>query len=837
MSGFGECLSNALNEGVLDEDEYDALRATYERVRTEREQAGSASADNEAGLAVMEELEHAKKRQRFLNALNKKTALRLERDLKRFRNGSGSKDAGEFLQAIIEYQGQGSGIEYSVQNVREAIVGRAQARMEETIHTFRQGVAGRRVGKAKLPDVVKELFGEDTKDMGAKALAKGFADVAEDLRQRANAAGMEIARLENWGLPQMHNRRAVQGFIRTHGRDAFKQHLFGLLAPERMLDRATGEPMGRASVFAALDDVIDNILTEGWATHEPKRGPFGRGSLANQRQEHRFLVFRDAEAWLQYQADFGAGDAFNAMMHHVDSMAKDIAALEVLGPNPQATLDWLKQHARVQAAQRALDRESLLNPRVKPANAEDHVRSKIKRAEDMWAHYTGSVNVPVNETFADWSGNTRNLLTASVLGSAVIPAFWTDPMYAAMARYFSGTRHSSWTEQWVKQFASRASRRDATRMGFILDSALNTLGQQARYAGQFEGQAWSRWASEQFLALTGLQPLTRAGRNAFQLGAAADFADFRGRAYDALPEMLQGMLKRYDLSPEDWDAIRASSPEKGFLGVQQVEAGAGRDLAQRYLSMIQTEAEYAVPSGSLRSRSLLIGQSQPGTLWGEFRRSTVMFQSFAAILPMLHGYRIFQEWNAGHRLGGVGYATALMAVMTVGGALALQTKQIKDGRDPREMFGEDKEKFWGAAALQGGGLGIWGDFFFADVNRFGATMPLTGGGPPVQVIEELRQATIGNLDKAISGEETSVAGDLTSLIASKFPGSNTWYLKLAWDRFVEDNAIRLSDPEADAKFRRRARYYERNYNQSYYWRPGERLPERAPDLDRAVAGD
>ena len=42
MSGFGECLSNALNEGVLDEDEYDALRATYERVRTERTSAEDA---------------------------------------------------------------------------------------------------------------------------------------------------------------------------------------------------------------------------------------------------------------------------------------------------------------------------------------------------------------------------------------------------------------------------------------------------------------------------------------------------------------------------------------------------------------------------------------------------------------------------------------------------------------------------------------------------------------------------------------------------------------------------------------------------------------------------
>ncbi|MGB3625391.1 MAG: hypothetical protein WA989_06180 [Henriciella sp.] len=840
MSDFSECLSNALSEGVLNEEEYDELAAVYRRVRGEREKAGSASADNEAGLAVMAELEHAKKRQRFLNALNKKAALRLERDLARFRNGRGENDAGEFLQTIIEYSGQGSGVEKSVQNVREAILGRAMAQMEEVINSFRQGTGGRRVGKAKLPNVVKELFGEDTKDPGAKSLAKGFADVAEDLRQRANAAGMEIARLENWGLPQMHNRRAVQKYIRQHGRDGFKQHLFSRLDPERMIDRASGRPMGRGSVFAALDDVIDNILTEGWATRTPSRQGIGRGSLANQRQEHRFLVFRDADTWLDYQRDFGAGDPFNAMMAHIDGMAKDIAALEVLGPNPEATLSWLKQHAKVQAAQHSLERDSLINPRVKPQNAEDHVRGKIKRAEEMWMHYSGSVNVPVNETFADHSGNVRNVLTSSILGTAAIPSFFTDPMYSAMARYFSGERHSTWMREWVKQYASRASRRDATRMGLIMDSALNTLGQQARYAGTFEGQAWSRVLSEQMLAVTGLQSITRAGRNAFSLGLFADFADRRAKGYADLEPMVQRMLRRYDISPAEWDQIRAAKPEKGFLGVQQVEVVAGRGLAERYLSMVQTEAEYAVPSGSVRSHSLLIGDNRPGTLQGEFRRGMTMFTSFTAILPMLHGYRILQEWGANNKLGGVGYATALMLTMTVGGALSLQSKQISSGRDPREM---DSPEFWGAAALQGGGLGIWGDFFFADVNRFGATMPLTAGGPPVQVLNELRQSVFGNAWDAITGKETagdasrSAAGDLTSLIASKFPGSNTWYLKLAWDRYVEDNLIRLTDPDAEAKFRRRARYYEREYDQGWFWQPGSAAPERGPELEAALGED
>lgn len=829
MGDFTECLANALSEGVLSEQEHDALRETYSRVRSEREAAGSATADNDAGLAVMAELEYAKKRTAFLNALNKQTAMRLERDLERFRSGSGQKDVGEFLQAVIEFQGQGTGLTASVEGRRQAILGNAMSRMEALIHEFRQGTAGRRVNAAKMPNIVRELFGQDTKDESAKALAKSFSSVAEDLRQRANAAGMDIAKLENWGLPQQHNRLALRNYIKKHGREEFKQHLFGLLAPERMIDQATGSAMTRGQVFDALDDVIDNILTDGWATREPQRGPFGRGSLANQRQEHRFLVFKDADAWLSYQKEFGSGDPFNAMMGHVDAMARDIAALEVLGPNPEATRDWLRQHAEVQAANHELGRDHLLHPRVK--NARTHVRTKIRRADEMWAHYSGSANVPVNESLAVIGGNTRNFLTSSILGSAAIPSFFTDPMYGALARYFTGSRHSTWMKEWIKQFTSRASRRDAQRMGLILDSSLNTLGQQARYAGQFGGQAWSRVLAEQMLAITGLQSITRAGRNAFSMGLFADLADRKTKAFDQLPGMIQRSFQRYDISPDDWDAMRGANAANGFLDVRTVEAHAGRDLAEKLLTLVQSESEYAVPSGTLRARSFLIGDSRTGTWIGEVRRSATMFMSFASVLPMLHGYRILQEVNRGSAVRGVGYATALMLTMTVGGALSMQSKQLAAGRDPREMYGDQGLEFWGAAALQGGGLGLFGDFFFADVNRFGGSLPGTAGGPVVQLGSDI----LGILQNAVT-DPSEVDDDLTELISRKMPGSNTWYLKLAWDRYVEDTLTRLTDPDAEAKFRRRVRQYERDYGQGYWWAPGTTAPQRDPDYENVVEG-
>src|SRR5690606_33069659 len=77
-----------------------------------------------------------------------------------------------------------------------------------------------------------------------------------------------------------------------------------------------------------------------WSGIRP--GAPGKGKmLANRRAEHRFLHFADADAWLAYNGRFGAGSPFDAMMGHVDAMSRDIAAMEILGPNPEATVKWL----------------------------------------------------------------------------------------------------------------------------------------------------------------------------------------------------------------------------------------------------------------------------------------------------------------------------------------------------------------------------------------------------------------------------------------------------------------------------------------------------------------
>ena len=55
----------------------------------------------------------------------------------------------------------------------------------------------------------------------------------------------------------------------------------------------------------------------------------------------------------------------------------------------------------------------------------------------------------------------------------------------------------------------------------------------------------------------------------------------------------------------------------------------------------------------------------------------------------------------------------------------------------------DNKEFFGAALIEGCGLGIFGDYLFSDVNRFGGGIVSTAFGPTGQLAEDVFKVSIG----------------------------------------------------------------------------------------------
>lgn len=934
---FKDCIRNAHEAGEITLEERQALERRFDALYRQLKSRGAAKDALAAELAA----EAAEKKRRAL--LTEDVRKRLLSELHGHRDHRGRADLAQAIVWKIEHHGQAKFMD--VEHKAKAILGEVHGELETLLYEFRKGAfrgdLRRRGGEvaARLENVVREAAGEATGDAAAKALAGSWMQIAEKLRQRFNAAGGAIGKLGGWFLPQLHNPEALHRVTL----DEWRAFIRPRLDRERMLHPITGLKMTDEELDEALEVVFERVRTDGWIDREASGAAFGKGALFRQHSDHRFLHFRDADAWLEYQRAFGQGDPFAAMMGHVNTMARDIALMEELGPNPRAMLEYLKQlatkaamtrdtvaakRARQQAridelaarigrpsgrvanaraavdallaeiaeirgddglvvrrrpesrteaeelryeqlqaalvtAQRDLiaalkaekvdpglqrDFQDALEDLVEPVagvplgrRPVERVARKLRLADDLYKLYTGASNTPVSSTAANFVSSVRDVITASSLGSAMLTAI-TDAGFQMMARHFNGLPVARQVLD-VGRAIGAGGRREAVRAGLILDASIHVLQQQAQYVGRINTSTVTGRLADRVLAASGLSMWTQGGKHAYGLSIQATLADHADRKLGDLPDALSAMLERHGLDARQWDAIRAAPVHDaegvglGILRPQEVEQVAGRHVSERYLAMILRETAFAVPETTLRSRVLLLGDTQPGTARGEILRAMSQFKSFGVAVVMLQGGRVFREITGGNIWRGARYAGGLLVATTLLGGLSLQLKELAGGRDPREADprGKKGQKFWAQAMLQGGGMGIWGDFLFADVNRFGGGMSQTLAGPMVDRFDQIRRLTIGNSQQLAAGERTNVGRESVQFLKQNTPGASLWWLRLAWERVAMDQLQQLADPEAHAAFRRRVQARKRDFGNEYWWAPGETRPARGPRIGGMLA--
>ncbi len=817
---LSSCLQSAVNQGAITGVEAEALLRRHQELRGQLAlELGDAAAAGAARDRLARELKLEAIEDRRLIGLTRQARDRALADVTGYRDARGRPDVLSGTLRLLEHFGF-SGYS-SVEGRMKSIVGLAHARMADLLDTFDRSLAtGARRNKATLAEVVRELHGEDTKNLAAKGFASTFRDVAEDLRGRFNAAGGQIGHLDGWALPQLHDPRAM---VRA-GRGQWKKFIAPRLDLARMRDPLTGDPLTAARLQSALDVAYDRIVSDGWGDRAPQALPQGRGALAGQRSDHRFLIFRDAAAWQDYASSFGQGDAFAAMMNHVRGMARDVAAMEILGPNPGAMVEWLKQVVRIEQGKATAGQPSLYQANT--AERAFQAGGAVDYQVDALWNEIRSVG-QVNAFWAAGFANVRSLLTSALLGSASVTAIATDPFIANAAKRLSGLPTRTIVEEIVRTLAG-GSRRDMVRSGLILDDAMHVLGQEARYVGTLQGTNATNWLADRTLTLSGLAPWTQARKFIFGRELQGWVAENAGSEWSKLDARLRRTMEGYGFDAGVWNTVRGVTPHEptpGALFVRPADVAlTDRAAAERYLEMILGETERAVPSGTKRLRSLTRAGSRPGTVTGELVSSFMQFKGFVLSLGSLQLEAVARETADFGKVRGARYAGALLLGLTLGGAVSTQIKQLLNGKDPQPM---DDPRFWVAAAKAGGGLGLFGDFLFADQSRFGQDAITSMAGPTFGLVSDVTKATLGNVYRPLKGDDVN-SGDVTKLARYTPVISSLWYTRLAWQRAFIDQLDYLADPDAHRTFRTRERRLARETGQEFWWRPGELVPQRAP---------
>lgn len=827
---LGACLGPLEAEGTISPEQAAAARALYDEALARHLRTGSQeTAEALASAAALEGLERQVTRKAFLAGRTIKVRNRIEADLRRYGGGAGSQAAAggstdgngpldpRAGPALIAHDPRAPWS--NVEGRRKAILGEFQRQMDGVMAEHHAGMMGQVRNPAGLDDLGREAFGETTGNASARGFAEAWRRTSEGGRQRFNKAGGEIGFRADWGLPMRHDWRKV----RAAGFAAWRARIIDRLAIGKMIDTRTGQPFTRESLEAILPQEFEKIRSDGWSDRTP--GSPAVSAIANRRADPRFFVFKSYDDWKAYNDEFGVSNVYDIMMGHLQGMARDTAAMEILGPNPDATLKWLKGTLEKAAGED-------LAPGAEGVKA---ARNAGKKIDELWNEYIGANAEPRNERLALVFSGYRALATATKLGSAFLSAT-SDFAFQQARRSFNGLGRASVIPQYLKLMrpGSIEDQKLAVRRGLIAEEWSRRTAAQSRYLMEELTGRVPKLLAEWVLRASLLARHTQAARWAYGMETLATYTEQAGKRFDELHPKLRGALARYGIDAEGWDKLRSAKMDVD-RGVEWISPHnlEDQETAARFMEMIHEETELAVPVAGLRTRAKFNSGLQRGTLRGEFWRSALLFKSFGVSVLIDHvGETLaMQPATAARYAGGLIIGTTLM------GALGLQLKAIAAGKDPLPMndtpFVDDKTGeatinpgFWGAAMAQGGGWGIFGDFVFSATTRTGNGLDQAIAGP---VVEDAQ--SVVDLATAKHPERRVVR------TAKKFiPGNNLWYARLAFDRMLADQVEEAANPDYRQSFRRLNHYAEQQ-GTDFWWAPGDTAPERAPDFANATEGN
>lgn len=670
-----------------------------------------------------------------------------------------------------------------------------------------------------------------THEADAVKVAKVLVAAQEKGRAMQNAAGAWIEKLEGYIARQSHDAlkvaggfwREVEFLTRTRGdvgaarleasRKAFRawrDFIWPRLDPRTFegIDPADLELAADAKALQAAG-VIDGASLEErflyrvWSdivsgAHEVISGASDVGEFrppagkARAVSKSRVLHFASPDAWMDYHARYGHGSLLGVIMGDLERAAKNTALMRRWGPNPQTAYDnevaRLMEEARARGDVAAMKR----------------LQSHMRAAE--FGQLTGEANRPESLRFAKIGAAIRLDQQLSKLGAMVWSAIGSDQALAGQAFQRAG---GQWLDGYAGAFRGvlRLEGADAKRAADLLDAGARSAG--AHLTGRFTASdgplGWGAWAQRLFYKVNGFEFVAEGHRQGVAAILAAHMGEQAQYAYGRLNAGFRETLERFGIDEKAWELVRRGAAKAddgrtyltfehldeitdreawrhaGLEGKAQTREAADRvraDLETRFRAMVTNILDDSLTEPRARERAGLTRGAKPGTVLGEAIRLFTQFWSFPQAVigrhmaPAMRGY-------AGRSPAAL--MAQLVLATTLGGYMSLQAKQIVKGRAPRRFTDDEGHLDGGlfvASMLQGGGLGIYGDFLFGEANRNGLGFSVGSlAGPAVSELEAAAQI----VRAAISGDTEDLPADIVRLGVRNAPFVNLWYTRLALD--------------------------------------------------------
>lgn len=667
----------------------------------------------------------------------------------------------------------------------------------------------------------------------AKYLAKVFASYAELSRTDLNKLGASIGKLEGWAGAQTHDDVKMI----AAGKDSWIAKTLPLLDAERTFpDIASAKELEDA-----MSGIYDTLITgfPNQPTPKEKGQRVNPANLAKRLGKSRVLHFKDAKAALAYRAEFGYGNTVSGIFGHLRNSARVAANMEALGPNPEVMMGSLVDS---------------MKRRIKESNLPDAEKQKQIRSLDMEAGglrhamdiATGLISRPVEVTGAKIGADIRAVQSMAKLGGAVFSAIG-DNVTAAAAAQFRGSGFIRGLVSQVDGMMRGRPKGEQAEIAYMIGEGFDgIIGHIVAPSAAIDGPVgrlsklqetffrWNRltwWTDVQratagrvisaemgmraktayadlpanYRHVLGLHSITEAKWDAIR---SAGGRDVNGKTYitpdairdlpdDAIEKLVSGRIAAARKASKLDEAKSPATKKKRQADFDERRASiiedGRRDLELSVLRFFADETSYGVIEVDSRSRRTMTWGTRPGTLAGEVLRFAGQFKGFpVAFLQRVGGRALYGQRKGAGFIQKTSHIGTLLAGMTVAGYMSIIMKDLARGywppRDPTDP------KTWAAAMIQGGALGLYGDFLFAKVNRFGGGPAETAMGPTLGAGFDLLNLFLKARDAGLSAEEEIQFSDFLTFATQNTPFLNLFYVRPALDYLFLNSLREAASP-------------------------------------------
>jgi hypothetical protein len=670
-------------------------------------------------------------------------------------------------------------------------------------------------GKMDL-EIKQEMLGVNTGLKQAKQIAQVLKNFQEEYRLRLNDLGANIGKLSDWVTRTMHDAdKMANASKRTKivedNRVAWREY-----TRERLdLKRSFPEVADIIKVNKILDDIYDSLMTGDHMKHGGTNSVYGTRNVANRLNSSRVLHFKDAVARHEYDIMFGEPSLKDSVTSVISNSARNIALMQVLGTNPQLTLEKIL---------------SLLRKKYKSSDPELNKQLVFKTFKNEFAELDGSINAIGNNTMAKVGMFIRVLQSTGKLGFAGIASASDLAQYMTTTN-FQGRGLLTGLGEAMNALFKRQDKEAMEILGVMSNSVIGNMSN--KYSSSFD--TWGKMGRLQnlFFKYNSLNWWVSSLKSGMTVGLARHYGMLADTVFNSLNIRERNLLKLYSIDEGKWNLLRSIKTldveNKRYLtaeGVNELSDEAikkyvGRSLSEREIrnfkkdleltwrNFLVDQAMHGTPEADASVRAFMNQGFEKGTGKGETIRFIGQFKQFPiTIWKKIIGRELNSYGPDDSKFSTISGLTSMVILGTMFGYIAMSAKDMLKGRTPRDPTNPSTIL---EALSQGGGLGIYGDFLINEIqNEYGNNVFETLLGPTASDLNKLRDIVMNLNDPAKAGKK------FVQFAENNVPFLNLYYTKAAYDYLIGYQIKEFLDPGFFERMRQR---HEEKRGQSYFLKP------------------